>query len=217
MTILRRLQSILPGVLTALVLAAGAAAAPAERFVVADGDTVWLTDPVIIVGSRVPSALPGLLRPVAAADPAADAPVRSAAELLATLPAVEVSQRQQYGTQADLSVRGSSFEQVQVLLDGWDMGDPQTGHHNLDLPLGLADVSRLEVLRGHGSALYGANAFGGVVNVVPRDPAPARGGELAFGGGDAATRHALGRLESGGGDLFGVAGRAWLSGGWFRT
>jgi len=203
--------------LLTLACVAFAGGVRAERFVVADGDTVWLTEPVIVLGSRVPTALPGLLRPVAAADPAAAAPVRSAAELLATLPAVEVNQRQQYGTQADLSIRGSSFEQVQVLLDGWDVGDSQTGHHNLDLPLGLADVARLEVLRGHGSALYGANAFGGVVNVMPRAPAPTRGGALALGGGDAGTRYADGRLESGAVTGLGLDGRAWLSGGWFRT
>ena len=109
--------------LLTLACVAFAGGVRAERFVVADGDTVWLTEPVIVLGSRVPTALPGLLRPVAAADPAAAAPVRSAAELLATLPAVEVNQRQQYGTQAALSIRGSSFEQVQVLLDGWDVGD----------------------------------------------------------------------------------------------
>jgi len=200
-----------------LALATVASAADEAPFALADGDTVWLTDPVIVVGSRVPAALPLLLRPVAAADPTAAAPVRSPAELLATLPSVEVSQRQQYGVQADLSIRGATFEQVQVLLDGWDVGDPQTGHHNLDLPLDLADMERLEVLRGHGSALYGANAFGGVVNVVPRAPSPTRGGALTLGGGDAGTHFARARLESGDVELTGLSGRAWLSGGRFRT
>jgi outer membrane cobalamin receptor len=204
-------------ILLALTLAVGAGAAEGDIFVIADGDTVWLTDPIIILGSRVPAALPGLTRPVAVTGPEAGAPVRSTAELLATLPAVDVSQRRQYGTQADLSVRGSTFEQVQVLLDGWDVGDAQTGHHALDLPLGLADVARLEVLRGHGSALYGANAFGGVVNVIPRTPSWRRGGALALGGGDFETRFARLRLESGAGEVLGLDGRAWISGGWFRT
>lgn len=203
--------------LLALTIAVGAGAADTRTFVIADGDTVWLTDPIVILGSRVPAALPGLIRPVAMIGPDADVPVRSTAELLALLPAVEVNQRQQYGTQADLSIRGSTFEQVQVLLDGWDVGDAQTGHHNLDLPLGLADVARLEVLRGHGSALYGANAFGGVVNVIPRTPSDRRGGAMAVGGGDFATRFARLRFESGAGAVMGLDGKAWVSGEWFRT
>lgn len=201
----------------ALAFAAGAGDARAQRFVVADGDTVWLTDTVIILGSRLPAALPGLLRPVGVADPGEDTPARSIPDLLASLPAVEVNQRQLFGTQSDLGIRGSTFEQVQVLLDGWDVGDAQTGHHNLDLPLDLADVARLEVLRGHGSALYGANAFGGVLNVVPRAAADRRGGELALGGGGFETRLGRLRLESGAGDALGLRGKAWLSGAWLRT
>jgi iron complex outermembrane receptor protein len=97
--------------------------------------------------------------------------------------------------QADLSVRGATFEQVQVLLDGIDVGDPQTGHHLLDLPLDLTDVARIEVLRGHGSALYGANAFGGAVNVVSRAPAADGGGRLAVTAGDRGTWSARGSLD----------------------
>ncbi len=203
--------------LLTLALAAGAGQARAQRFVVADGDTVWLTDTVTVLGSRLPASLPGLLRPLGVADPDEDLPARSIPELLAALPAVEVNQRQLFGTQSDLGIRGSSFEQVQVLLDGWDVGDAQTGHHNLDLPLDLSDLARLEVLRGHGSALYGANAFGGVLNVVPRTPSPRRGGELALGGGDHGTRSGRLRLESGEGVALGLHARAWLSGAWFET
>ena len=203
--------------LLASVLWAGAGLASAPEFVVVDGDTLWLTEEVTVLGSRVPAALPGTTRPVGVLDPDEGAPARSTAERLALLPAVAVDQRRQYGVQADLSVRGSTFEQVQVLLDGWDVGDAQTGHHNLDLPLSPDDVARLEVLRGHGSALYGANAFGGVVNVVPRAPARRRGGELSVGGGDFGTRRARLRLESGEGRALGLTGRAWASGEWFKT
>lgn len=203
--------------LMALALWAGAGAADTPRFTIVDGDTLWLTDQIVVLGSRVPAALPATTRPVAVLDPADGAPARSTAELLSMLPAVEVNQRQTFGVQADLGIRGSNFEQVQVLLDGWDVGDAQTGHHNLDLPLAPGDVSRLEVLRGHGSALYGANAFGGVLNVVPRTPADRRGGELSLGGGDFDTRRARLRLDSGAGRALGLDGRAWVSGEWFET
>jgi len=173
--------------------------AESSGFVVIDGDTLCLTPPIEVVGSRVPVSLPGLLRQVfwlsrADLDRGAS---RSIAEVLASVPEVEISQRQQYGVQGDLSIRGSTFEQVQMLLDGFDVGDPQTGHHNLNLPIGLGEVARIEVLPGHGSALYGANAVGGVVNVVSRSPSEDRGGEVEGTVGGFESRGGRAALESG--------------------
>ena len=71
--------------------------------------------------------------------------------------------------QSDLGIRGSSFEQVVVLVNGVRMSDPQTGHFDLDLAVPLDRVARVEVLRGPASALYGADAVGGVVNIVTRE------------------------------------------------
>jgi iron complex outermembrane receptor protein len=209
----RRLLTLVP------LLLAAAAAHAADPFVVVAGDTLWLTDPVVVVGSRVPVALPGLLRSVsiADADEIALSPVRSAAEQLQLIPEVEIRQRQQYGVQADLSIRGSTFDQVRVQLDGMDVGDPQTGHHNLDLPLGLADIARLEVLRGQGSSLYGSAAFGGVLNVVSRTPGEDFGGMLEVGGGGNATRAARVRLDAGERELLGAPAAAWLSVDRFET
>lgn len=165
--------------------------------VAADTDTMLVAPVVEVVGSRVPSALPGLVRPVrvvGAADLAA-APARSVNEALQAVPGVIVGQRQQYGVQGDLTIRGSTFDQVLVLIDGVAAGDPQTGHHLLDLPLDFADVARLEVLPGYGSTLYGSGAFGGTLNVVTREPADRDGGRLAFTGGGDGTWAARGSLD----------------------
>jgi iron complex outermembrane receptor protein len=70
--------------------------------------------------------------------------------------------------QADLSLRGASYEGVLVLVDGVRMSDPQTGHFDLDLAVPLDRVERIEVLLGPASAQFGADAVGGVVNVVTR-------------------------------------------------
>jgi len=158
------------------------------NFFVVDGDTITLTGQITVVGSRVPVAMPGIVRSVAVIDPVdiEVTPARSVAELLASMPEIEVNQRQQYGVQSDLSVRGSTFEQVQVLVDGIDFGDSQTGHHNMNLPLGTVDVRRLELLRGHGSSLYGATAFGGTVNIAT--VRPGTGGKLTAFVGDNNTR-----------------------------
>ncbi|MDO9171648.1 MAG: Plug domain-containing protein, partial [bacterium] len=169
----RYLTAVAVGLLAAATATAsvdGVAEAGGASFMIVAGDTIWLTDPVLVLGTRVPAALPVGEREVTVldAEQAALLPVRGPAELLASAPGVAAGQRQLYGTQADLSIRGSTFEQVRVLLGGMDVGDPQTGHHALDLPLSLADLARLEVLSGQGSVLAGAGAFGGVVNAVPR-------------------------------------------------
>ncbi len=155
-------------------------------FLVVAGDTLWLVEPLEVLGSRVPVALPGVVRTMSVITTAEveRAPGRSAGELLQSVPGVVVSQRQQYGVQSDLTLRGSTFDQVEVLLNGFSVGDPQTGHHALDLPVGKGDISRLEVLPGHGSSLYGAGAFGGTVNVVTRRPAERSGGRTTMTGGD---------------------------------
>lgn len=69
---------------------------------------------------------------------------------------------------ADVALRGSSFEQVLVLVDGVRVSDAQTGHFDLDLAVPLEQVERVEVLRGAASALHGSDAVGGVINVVTR-------------------------------------------------
>lgn len=116
--------------------------------------------------------------------------VRSVPELLQLFPGVDVRRRGVYGVQADLSVRGGSFEQVLVLVDGVPVNDPQTGHHTLDLPVPVAAIDRVEVLYGPGSALYGANAAGGVVQIFTKAKAGAGAGAAAKEGGPARSPHA---------------------------
>ncbi|MCZ2154671.1 MAG: TonB-dependent receptor [Bryobacterales bacterium] len=91
-------------------------------------------------------------------------------DYLKLLPALDLRQRGQNGIQGDLSIRGGSFGQTLILLDGVRMNDAQTGHHNLDLPLPLEAFESIEVLRGAGSTFYGADAVGGVVNFRTRRP-----------------------------------------------
>ena len=83
---------------------------------------------------------------------------------------VDVRGRAPNGVQSDVSIRGGSFGQTLVLLNGLRFNDAQSGHHNFDLPLPLDMVDRVEVLKGSGSMFYGSDAVGGVVNVIPRTP-----------------------------------------------
>ncbi len=86
-------------------------------------------------------------------------------DLLELDPALDLQQRVPGGFQADLSIRGATFGQTLVLLNGMRLDDVQTGHFNLDLPVPFEMISDLQVLKGTGSTLYGSDAIGGVVNV----------------------------------------------------
>jgi iron complex outermembrane receptor protein len=91
-------------------------------------------------------------------------------DLLRLDPSLDVRARAPNGIQSDLSIRGTTFGQTLVLLDGQRLNDAQSGHHNLDIPVPLESVARIEVLRGAGSTLYGSDAVGGVVNIITAAP-----------------------------------------------
>jgi outer membrane receptor protein involved in Fe transport len=76
------------------------------------------------------------------------------------------------GVQADLSIRGTTFEQSLILLNGLRINDPETGHLNLDIPVPLDAVTRIDILHGSGSTFYGSDAIGGAVNLLTQPPAP---------------------------------------------
>jgi iron complex outermembrane receptor protein len=93
---------------------------------------------------------------------------RSIADVLAQAASADIRPRSPFGVQADISLRGSDFSQVLILVDGMRINDSQTGHHNSDFPVQLQDIERIEVLLGPGSSIYGADAFGGIVNIITR-------------------------------------------------
>ncbi|HYH00310.1 MAG TPA: TonB-dependent receptor [Terriglobales bacterium] len=99
-------------------------------------------------------------------------------DYLETEPWVDLRQRSPRGMQGDLSIRGSSLGQTLVLVNGLRVNDVQTPHHNMDLPLPLESLDRIEVLRGTGSTLYGSDAVGGAVNFITR---PAEASEFRVG------------------------------------
>ncbi len=75
------------------------------------------------------------------------------------------------GVQSDLSIRGTTFEQSLILLNGLRIDDPETSHLNLDIPVPLDAISRIEILHGSGSTFYGSDAIGGAVNLITAEPA----------------------------------------------
>jgi len=97
-------------------------------------------------------------------------PVKSINELLSYVSGVDIRQRGVSGTQADVSIDGSTFDEVLVLVNGVKMSDPQTGHHLMNVPIPLMAIDHIEILRGPAAGIYGVNALAGAINIVTRVP-----------------------------------------------
>jgi len=174
-----------------LLLCWGVAASAAAQAGDAAQDTVRLKD-VVISAHRVPTTVAKSTRSISiiTQDQLKNLPVQSVQEALAYVAGIDIRQRGPLGTQADISIRGGTFNQVLILLDGLMLADPQTGHHLLNLPLQLQDIDRIEILKGSGASVYGQNAFAGAINIVTKKPESTRLGIQAVAG-------SFGYVESG--------------------
>lgn len=95
-------------------------------------------------------------------------PVKSANELLSYVAGVDIRQRGAMGTQGDISLRGGTFEQTLVMINGIKISDPQTGHHQLNLPVSIENIERIEIIKGAATRQYGQNAFAGAINIITK-------------------------------------------------
>jgi iron complex outermembrane receptor protein len=125
---------------------------------------------VIITAQRVPVMGKSVARSVTVltSDEIAKMPVNSLDALLEFVPGIDIRQRGINHTQADISIRGGSFDQTLVLLNGVNISDPQTGHHNLNIPVHPSWIEKVEVLRGPAARVFGPNAFNGVINIITK-------------------------------------------------
>lgn len=83
--------------------------------------------------------------------------------LLETAPGIDARQRGPWGVQTDLSIRGGSFEQVALWVDGIRWSAPHTAHHLLNLPMDPEDIRSIQVVRGGSGALGSGGVTGGVI------------------------------------------------------
>jgi iron complex outermembrane receptor protein len=95
-------------------------------------------------------------------------PVQTIDEILKYVPGVEVQQRGPFGAQSNIILRGGTFQQVLILLDGMRVNDPLTGHFNSYIAVAPAEIERIEIIRGPSAAIYGPDAVGGVVQVITK-------------------------------------------------
>lgn len=92
-------------------------------------------------------------------------PVSSVDELLQSLPGVNLNSRNAFGVQADIGMRGSTFAQVLVMVDGIRINDPLTAHFNNNIPVSMSEIERIEIVRGPAATSYGADAVGGIIHI----------------------------------------------------
>jgi iron complex outermembrane receptor protein len=168
-------------ILLAASLRAAAQDAPAPPPATVKGKT----ETMVVLGTATPVPLAESQRsveilPVKGESLAAESPQ----DFLRGDSSVFLEERGAGGGQADLVLRGGSFEQTLVLLNGFRINDAQTSHHNLDLPVPPEAMDSIQVLEGAGSTLHGVDALSGVVDFLTAAPDHdsifLRGGEGSF-------------------------------------
>jgi len=175
-------------------------------------DTLTLP-PAQITGEKIKTDSSGwIILKIITAEEIKNSPVHTINDLLDYVHGIDLRERGNMGVQADLSIRGGTFEQSLVFLNGVCMNNAQTGHHTLDLPLDISDIERIEVLKGRSARINGANAFAGAINIITRTGddivrLSVAGGEYGWYAGSAAaffttakTAHliSLGKMSSDG-------------------
>lgn len=186
-------QRILFGLLLAFVALGGPALAVAEGAQLATGAAAATTSAaapaesdeeapeeltIVVTASRIPQELLDVPISVEVIDGATlvQAGVETLGEALRLAAGISVRETGSRSGIEQMSIRGASAEQVLVLVDGVPVASPQGSLNLAELP--LAHVERIEIVKGPGSALYGADAVGGVVNIITSAPVDLRGWEI---------------------------------------
>ena len=158
---------------SALISAHAQSQSPVEStFFQAKSDTIAERelDEVVVTSSKtaLPISLAAKLVTVISSKEIERAPVQSIEDLLTHYSGIDILQRGPHGVQSDVSLRGGSFDQTAILLNGINLTNPQTGHYSFDIPVNLSDIERIEIVQGPTSLAYGAGAFSGGINIITK-------------------------------------------------
>ena len=147
-------------------------------------------DEVVVVANRAPEPLSKVGNSVTVLDLQTIQASQKVelSELLATTPGITFSRNGGPGNTTGVYIRGANSDHTVVLIDGVVLNDPSLVGGNLDFGnLLVGDISRIEILRGAQSTLYGSQAIGGVINIVTTEPQPGLGADVQAEGGSLGT------------------------------
>src|SRR5258707_15510231 len=193
-----RFEKLAPGEYLVEAEAKGFASATVQRVTVERGKTATLDislelssvrSTVVVTASDTPQPIDEVSKAVTVVEnqDIDDRDEFAIAESLRTVPGLRIQQLGGPGTFTSIKTRGLRSEDTAVLIDGLrfrDAAATQGDASGFLEDLIVTDISRVEVLRGSGSSLYGSNAFGGVINLVTDEGGgQAHGNVLAEGGG----------------------------------
>jgi len=159
----------------------------------------YLMDTVEVTTTRLPLKIGETGRNISVlqGDQLQQLPFTSLDELLQYIPGIEVQSRNAFGAQGDISMRGATFTQVLLLVDGMKLNDPLTGHFNSYIPVTPSEIERIEVLRGAAAAMYGADAVGGVINIITKANLPSGQDKTQVQGAVNYGEHSLVNVQQG--------------------
>ncbi len=143
-----------------------------NQFVIGQTDTIQLLAEVPVAGVRIKSGFDEESASVIhiSAFDIQRAPSQSLADLLRYYAGIDIRQSGVNGVLTDIGIRGSTFNQVLVLINGVKMSDQQTGHFSMNLPVDIENIERIEILKGPSARVYGQNAFAGAINFITKTP-----------------------------------------------
>ncbi|PYM60509.1 MAG: TonB-dependent receptor, partial [Candidatus Rokuibacteriota bacterium] len=145
-------------------------------------------EPVVVTATRVEESLEqiGASVTVIPEETIREQGYRTVDEALRTVPGLDVQRSGSPGKLTTVQIRGANPSQIQVLIDGIRVKSTTTGDFDFaDLP--VDQIERIEVVRGPQSTIYGADAIGGVINVITKRGRGAPAGYLDFEGGNYTT------------------------------
>lgn len=147
----------------------------------AEGDVIE-TEPVIFSAARGPvsAATASRAATIITGEELEQRQVRFIGDALRQVPGLSVSRSGNNGGLTQVRVRGSEANHVLVLIDGIETPN-SSGGFDFSL-LAISDIERIEVVRGPQSAVWGANAAAGVINIITRRGVRDPGGSVAIGG-----------------------------------
>jgi vitamin B12 transporter len=154
-------------------------------------------DEVVVVANRAPEPLSKVGNSVTVLDQQAiqDSQKVDMSALLATTPGITFSRTGGPGNSTSVYIRGADSDHTVVLIDGVVLNDPSLTGGNFDFGnLLVGDTSRIEILRGGQSTLYGSQAIGGVINIITTEPQPGLGADVQAEGGSLGSALAKGGI-----------------------